>query len=225
MFMKRSLINWKLISIIILLLLSVIAAALAGWFFLKEENPGASAAKPVKQTPKPPPQDLSFLLQRLEAPQPLTPEEIKEEARMDDEQVMRARKRLESPDPQQRLYGAEQLSAYPTPRAEKLLVKALLNDTEPQVRSAAAHSLDYFEHPRTKTLNALLFVLKDGNEEIGLDALNTLVAYFDREPYGSKRAMLIIKKLEQLVRSGQLQGRVQTSIERFLADQSLDEEK
>ncbi|MGR8934260.1 MAG: HEAT repeat domain-containing protein [Gammaproteobacteria bacterium] len=182
------------------------------------------AVTPKPKIALPSPEQFLFLLDRMNAPVELSPEEIKEEARINEEQVNYARGWLESPDPQQRINGAEQLSAYPTRQAEKLLAKSLLNDLNPEVRSAAARSLGYIENPRSKTVSALLAVLNDGNDDIGVDALNTLIAYVAQEPYASKRARFIIKKLRRIAKAKQLLPNTQAVMRDFLADQSLPQQ-
>jgi len=202
------------------------AIVLSGWFFLNENSPPIPIDKPAEKTVKPSPEDFSLLLERMAAPPSLTPEEIEEEARIDEEQVAHAHEWLKSPDPRQRVAGAEQLSAYPTAQAKKLLVETLANDIDPEVRSTAARSLGFFKNPEAKTLDALLLVLEsDNEEEVRLNVLNTLEAYVGREPYGSKRTRYILNKLKQIAESGQLQSDAQTVLQSFLADQAPVEQK
>ncbi len=212
--------NRKRFVFVVLLLLIMLTAAVTGWFFLKTDRPSVSTVEPTKKVVKAPVEDLSLLLERMSAPPVLTPEQIKAEARVDDEQVALARKWLESADPRQRIIGAEQLSAYPTAEAEKLLVNALASDHDSEVRSVAARSLEFFEHPEAKTLNVLLRTLEYDKEAVCLDVLNTLQAYVAREPYGSKRARQIIKRLKKIAKSAKLEGDAQTVLQHFLVDQA-----
>lgn len=217
--------KWKTIAIVLLLLLMITAAALAAWFFWQAKNPPPPVVKSLEKPVPPSPEELPMLLERMAAPPPLTPEEIAEDARMDAEQVAHAQAWLESADPQQRIDGAEQLSAYPTAEAEKLLVETLLNDSEPEVRSAAARSLEYVENPAARTLDAMQQALENDNEAVAVDVLNTLAAYVAREPYASERATAIIDRLKQVAQAGLLQGNAATVLENFLQDQSADEGK
>ncbi|MDP1614370.1 MAG: hypothetical protein Q8L68_01085 [Methylococcales bacterium] len=212
--------NRKRFVLIVLPLLIMPAAAVTGWFFLETDRPPVYTAEPTKKVVKAPVEDLSLLLERMSAPPVLTPEQIKAEARVDDEQVALAREWLESADPLQRIIGAEQLSAYPTAEAEKLLVDALANDLDMEVRSVAARSLEFVEQPEAKTLDALLRTLEYDKEAVCLDVLNTLQAYVAREPYGSKRARQIVKRLKKIAKSARLEGDVRTVLQHFLSDQA-----
>jgi HEAT repeat protein len=177
--------------------------------------------KPLEHINKLTPEALSLLLERVNSPPNLTPERIAEESILDEEQVASAQKWLQSPDPQQRLAGAEQLSAYPNPHAEKLLANALTNDPNPQVRSSAARSLEFFENPKDNTLIALLNRLKDKNEEVRMTALGTLETYIGNEPYGSVRSKQILKKLKKAARFRNISKDTRKSIQDFLTEQSL----
>jgi hypothetical protein len=225
MFSKNFFKNWKFLVLACLLLCAVFGFALSALFLLNQKSDDIALVEPEPEITQLPPEDVSLFLEKLNEPPPLTTEEIEEESRIVAEQVAHAREWLESADPKQRLIGAEQLSAYPTVEAEKLLVETLLNDSEPEVRSAAACSLEYIENPDTNTLNDLLQALETDNEEVAVDALNTLTTYVAREPYASGRATEIINKLKLIAESPQLQGNAQTAIENYLADKSADEEK
>ena len=112
--------------------------------FPEKDNQPVLVGEPAANTVNPFQEDLSLRLEKMAAPPFLSPEEIEEAIRTDEEQVAYAREWLESADPHQRVNGAEQLSAYPTAQAKELLVETLANDIDPEVRSAAARSLEFF---------------------------------------------------------------------------------
>ena len=155
-------------------------------------------AQPVR-----PPVDLSALMERMQSGSlSLTSEQIREEKRIHDEQVEKAGKWLESIDPAERLAGAEQLAAYPTPEAQSLLVKALETDLDPEVRRAAAMSLGYFKTPKEKTIQVLLAAVENPAAEVRSAALETLEQYFaDETEERSARSEHIVKGLKALFKS------------------------
>ncbi len=156
----------------------------------------------------------------MAGPQDLTDEEREEEKRTEKEQVEIAIEWLGSADLQQRVDGAEQLSAYPTAQAEQRLLEALANDIDPDVRSAAARSLGLFKQLQAKTIDSLLQALETDDEEVCLDVLNTLQAVVVRESYDSKQARRIIRKLIKIAKSGQLKTNSQSVLSDFLTDQA-----
>jgi len=169
---------------------------------------------------RPSPRELQALAERAGSPPPLTPEQIEEDARIDEEQVALAREWLESADPRERIGGAEQLAAYPTPDAELLLVNALATDPDPQVRRAAAQSLEAFEAPTEQTIAALLAGLQDESEEVQMSAWATLEGLVLNEEDDSMRARQIITGLEEKVSSTRLAADTRDAILEFLEDQS-----
>jgi len=222
MLLKSNTKNWKRYALVVSLLSIMLAAGVIRWLILKTDDQPVPTAEPPKKAAKIkiPTEDVSLLLERMSAPRVLTPEQIKEEARVDDEQVELARKWLESTDPRQRIIGAEQLSAYPTAEAEKLLVNALANDLDTEVRSVAARSLEFFEHPEANTLNVLLRTLEYDKDVVCLDVLNTLQSYVGREPYGAKRTKQIVKRLKKIAKSARLEGDSKIVLQYFLTDQA-----
>jgi hypothetical protein len=161
------------------------------------EPQSTTPAQPVK-----PPVDLLALAERANSSSlALTPEQIREEKSIHDGQVKKAGEWLENPDIEKRLAGAEQLAAYPTPKAEGLLVKALETDREAEVRRAAAISLGMFKKPKEETIQALLAALEDPTEEVPSAALQTLGMYFFHETEGSARSKQIVEGLAALSNS------------------------
>ncbi|MDD1649806.1 MAG: HEAT repeat domain-containing protein [Methylococcaceae bacterium] len=134
-------------------------------------------------------------------PVPLTMEQIKEEQRMEMEQVDAALNWLKSTDSKQRIVGAEQLGAYPTAEAEKALAFALGKDANPEVRVAAATSLANFQEPGTAAIHGLLSVLRDKSEDVRHAALGTLDIYLETLDSDSARHRQIIAALGKLAKS------------------------
>ena len=135
--------------------------------------------------------DLQALTGRLDAGAlPPTPEQLKEERRIDNEQVAEAVHSLHSRHITERVGGAQQLAAYPTREAERQLRAALAADKTPEVREAAAQSLAYIEAPETQTIAVLVKALKDGAPEVRFAALQVLEGYLnglDVEAAGFRR--------------------------------------
>lgn len=199
------------------LLVLIAVPLLLGKLFLEEKNRTVSKNK---QQDRPSPTELQALAAAVGTPPALTAEQIEEDARIDAEQVALARQWLESAEPEQRVDGAEQLAAYPTPEAEVLLINTLATDPDPQVRSAAAQSLEEFEEPTEQTITALLAALQDENEEVQMSAWAVLERIVSSEEEGSERARTMITDLEQMLTSPRLAADTQQAILEFLQDQS-----
>lgn len=220
LFAKRRTPLWKPLLLLTIATVSTVLgkfihdekARLAGTHSLPEEA--------VRSTP--PPIDLSVLAQRASNPPVLTPEQIEEDKRIDNEQVALAGEWLRSINPRQRIDGAEQLSAYPTAEAEKLLVDALVTDIAPEVRSAAAQSLAAFERPTQAAVAALLAAVEDENEDVRLSALNTLENIAAGEETGSPRYKKILAGLKKAAKSGRVPSETREAIRDFLQDQTSD---
>ncbi|HLF95658.1 MAG TPA: HEAT repeat domain-containing protein [Methylococcaceae bacterium] len=148
-----------------------------------------------------------------------TAEELEEEKRLDQEQVETAMAWLQDADTEQRAAGAEQLSAYPTPEAEERLVAALRDDLAPEVRAAAAQSLDFFDTLRENSVQALLKALEDPNEDVHLNALNTLQNQYQKLESGSVQAKKIFSGLKKKAKSPRVPQDIQKNIKEFLRDQ------
>lgn len=142
--------------------------------------------------------DGSLLLERFEASQQYepTPEEIAEDAAFEAEQIAQARQWLTDLDPEQRIVGAEQLSAYPTAEAEKYLVEVLIGDHVGEVKVAAANSLSAIKTPSLKTREALIGSLQDPDEDVRNSAFNTLQLFLstDSETSDAKKTLSLLKK-------------------------------
>lgn len=136
-------------------------------------------------------------------------------------QVALASEWLGSLDPQQRLDGAEQLSAYPTRSAEVLLIKALVTDTDPEVRVAAAQSLNAFEHLQDTAIIVLLAAVEDENEDVQLSALNTLESLVANEQNGSARYKKIMTRLKKKAKSSRLSQETRAAVRGFIEDQAV----
>jgi HEAT repeat protein len=217
--------NKRLYVLLSILFLTLLVGALTSLYPLADTESTVTEAKPLAKIPhrKPKPEEIAMLLERMAAPQALTQNDIEEEIRMNREFMERARKRLASADSQQRRAGAEQLSAYPNPEAEKLLAQALLDDSEPDVQSASARSLVYIRKPGANALDALQQALQSKSAEVAFAALYTLENYVAREPFRSVAANDILIRLKQAGASSLMQEAVQTAVGNFL-DEQLPEE-
>jgi HEAT repeats len=147
-----------------------------------------------------------------------TEAQIKEENQIITEQVATAGIWLSSIDAEQRRNGAEQLSAYPTPAAETLLIKAL-SDNDVSVRSAAAESLAAFEILSHSAVTALLAAMEDANENVQLNALSTLENQISNEENGSKRYQMIMRGLRKKAKSARLSEEMRKAVDGFIKDQ------
>ncbi|WP_162144243.1 HEAT repeat domain-containing protein [Methylocaldum szegediense] len=175
-----------------------------------------------RKKPVTPPVDLRMLAEQFGSSPVLTPEQIEEDKQIDDEQVATAGEWLRSIDVQERIDGAEQLAAYPTAEAEKLLVEALITDIDPEVRSTAAQSLSAFESPTDETIAALLAAVEDENEEVRLSALDTLESIATAEETGSRRYKKILAGLKKAAKSKRVPSETREEIRDFLLDQASD---
>jgi HEAT repeat protein len=205
----------------LLLLLVMAAAALLGRSFMVEKDRSPAANEPTVQAIKPsrPQVDLSALAERAGGPPPLTLKQVKEEAQIDKEQVTLAGGWLHSADPQQRIDGAEQLSAYPTREAENLLSGALTADPDPQVRSVAAQSLGSFKKPSEKAITALLVALEDRSQEVQMSAFNALQGIVDRQSSDSARYKKILAQMKKELASRRTAAATKQLIREFIKDQ------
>ncbi|MGQ0658926.1 MAG: HEAT repeat domain-containing protein [Chromatiales bacterium] len=205
-----------LLNVVVVLLAITASAFLIGRFFLAEESPPPRESKQERQTVSVPSQtDLLALAERAGSPPPLTAEQIEEDAQIDEEQVALARQWLKSADSRQRVDGAEQLAAYPTHEAEMLLTATLATDPDPQVRSAAAQSLEEFEETTEQTIAALLAALQDVSEEVQMSAWTALEGIALKEEDGSVRS-----GLRKMATSPRLAADTQQAILEFLKDRS-----
>ncbi len=125
---------------------------------------------------------------------------------------------LNDAQPEQRVVGAEQLSAYPTPEAEKLLAASLANDPAPQVRAAAAQSLKFFKRVRGDTIQTLLAALEDPDEEVRFNTLKTLERYYSRLKRNPRLANEILAGLRKKAESARVPRETQQIIAGFLSD-------
>lgn len=202
-------------SVLLLLSLGPIVAqfnSVPGCFLEK------TASKAAKKNNRPAGPDLRRLFERSIAGAVITEEQLAEEQAVEAEQVEQARIWLGDADPAQRVTGAEQLSAYPTPAAETYLLKALHDDSE-QVRAAAANSLATFKQPTVKTYDALIQAMQDGNEDVRFNAWSTLSIYLNRVDFPSKTARRIQLKLAKLLKQGRFLGDIEVGVRDYLRDQ------
>jgi signal recognition particle GTPase len=123
-------------------------------------------------------------------------------------------------DVSQRIEGAEQLGAYPTPEAESALAQVLGSDSNADVRSAAAQSLGYVEKPTDTTLNALAGALEDQNEEVRMNALSTLEDFLLGADEGSSIHNKVLTELKSRKASQTVPKETREAIKEILEDQA-----
>ena len=138
------------------------------------------------------------------------------------EQVADAAASLRDTRPEERIIGAEQLAAYPTPEAERLLVHALKTDAEADVRRTAADSLREIEKPDRTTLGALLEALEDEAETVQQSTLDTLTYHIQRLDSDSKSYRKLIASLKKKLKTKTLAADVRDDLKAFLEDQNPD---
>jgi HEAT repeat protein len=148
----------------------------------------------------------------------LTPEQIAEDRRIDAEQVAEAAKALASPDAERRLGAVQQLGAYPTAEAEKMLVSALAKDRAEEVRAEAARSLALVKEPAPRTIEALLAAATGKSPDNRDAALETLQGYLGRLEADSAAFKKILRSLQGLARSGKLDPESRQALRDWLRD-------
>jgi HEAT repeat protein len=212
----------KLLWIFVLL---AVASSLAAFFYFAAAPRKESAANATGYAAAPktlPPE----MMMRMESAligngvaKP-TPEQEKEAAQIDQEQVKAATAWLSDADPERRVAGAEQLAAYPTPEAEKRLAESLAHDQAPEVRAEAARSLDAFIKPEAKTVQALLSALEDPDENVRQTALGVLQSLRQRlEDDGkNKAAGKVLAGLKKRSKSSRVPNETRKEIADYLRD-------
>jgi hypothetical protein len=148
-----------------------------------------------------------------------TEAQLKEEKAIENSQVATAGQWLASANAQQRHDGAEQLSAYPTVEAEKMLLKALSSDADPAVRSTAAESLSAFETLSAEAITGLLAAMDDDNQNVQFNALSTLQNQVANEENNSKRYQMIMRGLKKKLKSTHLSEEMRNTVRGFIDDQ------
>lgn len=140
------------------------------------------------------------------APQAATPqqspaietssEEIQQELEarneIDAEQVRLASEEFENKhDADRRVDSIRQLSAYPTKASEAVLMRAVADDPDPDVRLEASMGLARFHTLSHKTIDILLAALEDQSEDVQANALMTLQRIASNEDRKKGRAHVI----------------------------------
>jgi hypothetical protein len=206
---------------LVLVLLALMAVWWTNLWWHRIAPPPVVKASPQQAQPAVPPPDLRALAMQMgsggtAAP---TPEQIKEEQQTVGSQVAAAGESLNNADPQERIGGALQLAAYPTKEAESMLLKAIIEDLEPDVRKTAIDSLQAFKSLGEPSIKALLNALGDDTEEVRGAALNTLSSLLSRQDHDSKPYKMMMSKLKQKTRDHRLPAGTRQEIHDFLEDQ------
>lgn len=207
-------------SILFLLLAAIASNATYYWLksdLAKQEPLFPARPVPPQAAPAVTPPPLETLGHGARMP---TPEELEEEARYDEKQVELAGSWLNSPQTDKRVAGAEQLSAFPTPEAERILTGTLTLDFDPEVRKTAAQSLSVFRHPTDKAVAALLGALGDDDEEVQMAAFNTLIQIAGKLENGSASLRNLFTGLKNQAASRRTKAPTRRAINAFLQDQA-----
>lgn len=150
---------------------------------------------------------------------PLSPQQQQAWLAIEREQIASAKQWLQDPDPAERLTGAEQLSAYPTPEAEQALIKALKSDLAPEVRAAAALSLDSIETLSDESIKVLLAALNDDQDQVRDNALSTLGNALMKADTESMHYKKLFKSLKVAAKSKKLALATREELTELLANQ------
>lgn len=188
--------------------------------FVRQPCPQSKPSPSAQTTPLAPIPDIQQLAAMasggFSAP---TDEQLLEEQQVIAEQIEEAKLWLADVDAKQRISGAEQLSAYPTPEAERLLVMVMKTDPDAGVRSAAAESLAFVKKPKPSSIDALLLAMQDMDEEVRSIAFSTLQTIVNRAETEPKTSKLIFGKLKRLMGKGMVDSDSRDAIREFLQDQ------
>lgn len=210
-----------LMGLVVLLLAAGGYLASRWWTPYGPPPPPASAPQQEAPVPRQAMPDLQGLARQAMGDRaPLTPAQAEEERQTIQSQVAAAAESLNSIDAEERIGGAEQLAAYPTGEAEQLLAKAIVTDTEAEVRTAAIQSLLAFKSLSDKTVKVLLQAVEDNAEEVRYSALNTLQALLAKQDRGSARYRAIIAELKRKSQDQRLAKETRRSIKEFIRDQA-----
>ena len=184
-------------------------------YFNKQPPPPIPVKKPVPQVIIPDIRELAMQQGGVVAP---TEEQLKEEKQYFDEHVEMAGRWLSSTDAKQRHIGAEQLSAYQTPTAEIMLLKALTTDTDQSVRTAAVESLLAFKSLSDSAIVGLLTALGDTSETVQSNALLALEKQLIHEENGSARYNSIMSGLKKQMKSPHLSKDMHDAVQVLIND-------
>lgn len=147
-------------------------------------------------------------------------DQLSEQQQIESEQINTANRQLFDTDPEQRKIAVEQLSAYPTPESEKLLLGVLQGDVSPAVRSAAAASLGYIKQPAPETLTGLLLALQD-EESISQNTLDTLNKFLQQQPADATAYKYLAVELRAALNKKMLSESVRDNLEQLLEEQNI----
>jgi hypothetical protein len=181
--------------------------------FLHKPLPQKQASPPAKMP------DLQVLASLQLNPQaPLSLSQNQEEKQITHQQVTAAKNWLSNANAEQRQIAVEQLSAYPTPDAEKMLINAL-SDKDFNVRSAAGASLAAFNTLSQPAIIALLAAIDDNNETVQLNVLSTLQKQIAKEQKQSIRYQIIMQGIKQKEHSSHFSTEMREVIHGFIEEQ------
>jgi len=182
-----------------------------------ETKPKLTSSKPTLNSEK---VDIALLTERIQTAQlhEPTPEEIAEDKAFEAEQIEEAKRSLLDLDIEKRIEGLEQLTAYPSPQSEQLMLDILKKDMSDEMRASAADYLSYIEEPSLATQDALIQALNDSNEDVRNNALNTVQSYIYALDEDSASAKRIVDLLKKQARNEQLPADMRESIKEYLID-------
>ena len=148
-----------------------------------------------------------------------TPEEIAADQAFEAEQIELAKQWLLDLNLEKRIAGLEQLTAYPSPQSEGIMLEILNNDMSDEMRASAADYLSYIQEPSLKAQDVLIQALNDTNEEVRNSAFNTVQSYIYSLEEDSASAKRLVNLLKKQAKNKQLPADMRDMIKEYLIDQ------
>lgn len=149
----------------------------------------------------------------------MAPDEMENDEQYEKEQISTAMRQLSSTNEEERVEAVEQLGAYPSPDTETLLVQLLAQDSNTEVRNAAALSLGSMDEPSDGAIMALMSALEDQSEDVRFSSLSTLEDYMLSQEEDSPNYKRIREGLRQKSEAAGLAQDLRDSIKEILKDQ------
>lgn len=149
----------------------------------------------------------------------MAPDEMENDEQYEKEQISTAMRQLSSTNEEERVEAVEQLGAYPSPETETILVQLLAQDSNAEVRNAAALSLGSMDEPSDGAIMTLMSALEDQSEDVRFSSLSTLEDYMLSQEEDSANYKRIREGLRQKSEAAGLAQDLRDSIKEILKDQ------